>query len=248
MTYRKILLKSVDEKILCPVTAQGDPPVLTLPAGVTAKALLVEEVIFPSENRTLSLPQGTTDFSLVAQMGENLLFASTLPKKDRQMAKWRLLNAVKQKESPEKVPKTPLEKEEASLEASVSEEAWQERVSAIAEQEIQEGQASEAPPAFEQEKEETVLERARRLIESGTPFPLLESMMPGSKWVLVPEEEAPYLVGIKEEDGVERVLYGVPGARDFPPDDDLLWSFFPVGEDGEGYFLTEASSSFPTET
>lgn len=105
-------------------------------------------------------------------------------------------------------------------------------------EEIGEGKSTDAPS---EAVVKSALERAEALIERGTSFTLFEQYMPGSRWAIV-KEEAEYLVGITTDEDGTHVLFGVPGARDYPPDEDRLWSFFPTGEDEEiGYFLTEAT-------
>ena len=112
MTYRKILLKSDEDGIVYAATMRGDPPVLLLPKGVTAKALLADGMISRAEGGAVPLPKGGGDFSLVATMGETLLFASTLPEQEKQMAKWHLLNDLRKANLPKKVPTAPLEEAE----------------------------------------------------------------------------------------------------------------------------------------
>ncbi len=86
---------------------------------------------------------------------------------------------------------------------------------------------------------ESALARAERRIAAGTPFPLFSGLMPDSRWAVVKEDDAEFLVGIREENGKSRVLYGIPGTPGFPPDEGALWTYFPVDED-VGYFVTEA--------
>ena len=85
-----------------------------------------------------------------------------------------------------------------------------------------------------------LLEKARRLIEKGEPFPLFDELMPDSVWAKIEDEDCLFLIGIVKEEEGERVLYGIAGTRAYPPDEDRLWTFFPTENEEEGYYLTEA--------
>ena len=66
--------------------------------------------------------------------------------------------------------------------------------------------------------------------------------MPDSRWATVKEDDVEFLVGIREDDGKSRVLYGILGAQGCPPDEGALWTYFPLDEE-TGYFVTEAEDA-----
>ena len=106
----------------------------------------------------------------------------------------------------------------------------------------QEPAREEAPPMPLPPTPESALARAERRIATGVPFPLFERLMPGSRWATVKEDDVEFLVGIREDDGKSRVLYGIPGAQGCPPDEGALWTYFPLDEE-TGYFVTEAEDA-----
>ena len=106
----------------------------------------------------------------------------------------------------------------------------------------QEPARAEAPPMPLPPTPESALARAERRIATGVPFPLFERLMPGSRWATVKEDDVEFLVGIREDGGKSRVLYGIPGAQGCPPDEGALWTYFPLDEE-TGYFVTEAEDA-----
>ena len=233
MTYKKILLKDFSGVPVGSLTLGGNPPVCVLPANARCVVCLADgELLFPNE-RIFLIPADAKEFSLLGTAAGKDVFATTLKGEALRVAKWRLIAAAEAKKAPtpslketeEQIPVQPLKKpqDRPQEKENGSEPAFT---------------VSELAPSAESE-----LEKAERLIASGTPFPLFEKLMPASRWALVEEDDVSYLVGVKEEDGEKRVLYGVPGTQGFPPDEEELWSFFPLDEEGEaGYFLTEAKN------
>ena len=106
---------------------------------------------------------------------------------------------------------------------------------------IRNSELSEDPRQTIEEKEAATdpLARAKSRIAEGEPFDLFREVMPNAVWAKVQREECSFLVGIHRDGDVERVLYGIAGRRAYPPDEDRLWSFFPIENDEEGYYLTE---------
>ena len=229
MRTRKILLKTQSGRPVCTLTIGGEPSLLTLPNGVTPLAVLTKTISFLPQS-PICLSNEAEEISVLAEKEGEILFATTLRNMAATEAKWRLFCAWEQRITP---PTAPIKEDDPT----------DEKAPEPAEEDAQTTtpfEVTEVLPA----QTETALSRAEKLLQSGTPFPLFEKLMPSSRWALIQEESAPYLVGIKEQDGIPHVLYGVPGARDYPPDEGTLWSFFPIGEDGEtGYFLTEAKES-----
>lgn len=217
MTFRKLLFKTADGRPVASLTVSGCPPIVTLPQNVKAEACLAGSLFFPTERR-FPLDPGEKDFSILGAMAGEPVFATTLTGQDVALAKWRLLSAVQKKQLPTQPLQEPLP--EPDLPKEVPE--------------------PEPPILPAAEQTESVLSRAERRLEEGAPFPLFEKLMPGTRWAVVKEEEAEYLVGIREENGEKRVLYGIPGAQGCPPDEDKLWAFFPTENEDLGYFITEA--------
>ena len=219
MPFRKVLMREIKGTPVASLTLRGDPPLLTLPAGTIALLLAIGEEILPASGDVITLRAGTRDFSLLAKRGDALLYASTLSERESAFAKWRLLSSLDKGERREESDRSDPPPESEG---------------------ISEPQSIESTPPAEEIGE---IERAEALLARGTPFPLFEGMMPGSRWALIHEDQAEYLVGIREEEDGAHILFGVPGSRAFPPDEETLWSFFPTEDTGEiGYFLTDAIS------
>ena len=234
MPFLRVLLRDDRGTPVASAKVGGVPPRVTLPDGITALCCLSGE-IFPVHGSSFLLPTREPRFSLIARRGEEMLFASTLTSEEAAYEKWRLLSFL-DKGVPREEEVLTDESVEASATASERENDPPTDTE-TAERDLSESRLTEITEEAA-ERPESEIERAERLLASGTPFPLFESMMQGSRWALVHEEDAEYLIGITE-DG--HVLVGVPGSRDYPPDEETLWSFFPTDEEGEtGYFLTES--------
>jgi len=234
MSFRRILLKDKRGIPHGSLILHGCPPRVSLPQGVSPILCMTDKVFAPEG--AVCLPFEDAPFSLLAKENGEILFASTLPKKDAAFIKWQLEEEVKRREerahSPYKVP-------EESLESASEEQS--EAPSECCEEGEENFSSEDASTGVIEGSEEREILKAEKLLAQGTPFPLFESMMPGSRWALIREDAAEYLVGILSSEEGAHVLLGIPGARNFPPDEDRLWSFFPTDEDGElGYFLTEA--------
>lgn len=241
MSFRRILLKNRSGVPVASVTLTDRRPIVTLPDGITALLCLGEE-IYPPIDGVISLPAGDKPLSILAEKAGELLFGSTLNAQEAAFAKWRLLTALEEKKSTPLAPTESLEKRETDEvveQAESAEDALQKGTEEIL-------QTEQSSPLEESETSDgsgvpSKLERAEALLRKGTPFTLFDSVMPGSRWAIIKEDAAEYLIGITGEGEESRILFGVPGARDFPPDEDRLWSFFPSEESEEmGYFLTEA--------
>ena len=240
MSFRRIMLKDVRGEAKGAVTLMGTPSRVTLPEGVTALLCLTDGSFIPLKEASFLLPSEAGNFSLIAEREGALLFASTLAPKEASFAKWRLLSALNEQGTSRE--KDPLE---MPVEETLPQEAETAPSDREAQSEIAEDEASptqEAPD--ETTAKDTPLERARALLDKGAPFPLFESLMPNSRWALIRDDDAEYLVGIKREEDGEHVLFGIPGTRDLPPDEDRLWTFFPTDEEaGMGYYLTESDEA-----
>lgn len=234
MTYKKILLKDASDVPVDSLTVGGDPLCCALPENARCAVCLAGDTLLFPEDRVFLIPTDTKEISVLGTAAGKEVFASTLKGEARRIAKWRLVAAAES----QKVPTPSLKQEE-------------QKTPVLAEDEPQtEGRNEQIVPKPDSpvvevlNDAESEVAKAERLISAGTPFPLFEKLMPSSRWALVEEEDASYLVGVKEEGGEKRVLYGVPGSQGFPPDEEELWSFFPIDEDGEtGYFLTEAKKA-----
>ena len=239
MTFKKILLKTNDGRPVACLTVGGKPSAVTLPANVKAEACLAGELFFPVGERRFLLPQNAEDFSLLGRLDGEEVFATTLPQDKVNFVRWRLRSALEKRRKEPVSPEPITEEAPAALEPSAEEEdapvIEETPFAAPTEQRQTQGESEVVL-----EEKESTLSRAKRLMEKGAPFPLFEKLMPASRWALVEDDDAAYLIGITERDGQETVIYGVPGARSFPPDDGELWSFFPTENDEVGYFLTEA--------
>ena len=212
MTFKKILLKDAAGNPLGALTLGGVPACATLPENARAEACLADDFLFFPEERVFPLPAGAKHLSVLGKTANTPFFATTLEKEERAKAKWRLSRALEEKASKKPLP-PPVEPME--------------------------------PPTIEEEplgerQSETSLTRAEGLLAQGTPFSLFEKLMPHSRWALVEEEGAAFLVGLEEENGKKRVMYGVPGVRDLPPDEEVPWAFFPTENEETGYFVTDA--------
>ena len=134
---------------------------------------------------------------------------------------------------------TTLEKEERTKAKWRLRRALEEKAKEILPSPIETAEQPSVEEAPLQESEPS-LTRAEGLLAQGTPFSLFEKLMPHSRWALVEEEGAAFLVGLEEENGKKRVMYGVPGVRDLPPDEEVPWAFFPTENEETGYFVTDA--------
>ncbi len=242
MPFRRILLKNRSGVPVASVTLTDRRPIVTLPEGIAALLILSDEITLPASESTFAHPVGNKPFSLLARKDGELLFGSTLPEEAAAFAKWRLLTALEEKKRTPLAPTESLEKRETDEVAEQAESA-EDALRKSTEEILQSEQSS---PLEESETSDgsgvpSKLERAEALLRKGTPFTLFDSVMPGSRWAIIKEDAAEYLIGITGEGEESRILFGVPGARDFPPDEGRLWSFFPSEESEEiGYFLTEA--------
>lgn len=242
MTQRKILLKDDAgnplSSLTIPFRAGG---VLSLPMGMEVDAYEEQEILFPI-GRTIRLVSEPPTFSLIGKLNGKRVFATTLPEGKAAFAKWKLLCALEERQnSLEKVPTSPLEKEEKRSPFIEPQEQDQAPIPCPTPEEQEDALPTQEGVEVPQEQTgNESLTRAEALLQSGEPFTLFAELMPGSRWAKIKEEEYEYLVGITG-DTPPRVLYGIAGMLDYPPDEDRLWTFFPTGEDGEeGYYLTEA--------
>ena len=241
MRLRKILLKDDTGKPLSsltlPIRAGGT---LSLPTGMEVDAYEEREILFPAETQMIRVTTEPTTLSLIGRLNGRRVFGTTLPEEKAAFAKWKLLCALQERQTPlEQVPKSPLP--DIAEEAAPIQEERQAPLSENEEQRKAPLSQEEAPDPQEQTPNER-LARAEELLRNGEPFELFAELMPRSRWAKVKEEECEYLVGITEDDP-PRVLYGIAGMLDYPPDEDRLWTFFPTSEDGEeGYYLTEGNN------
>ena len=253
MRIRKVLLKDRSGTPVSSLTLRfGNPGIVEFPNGFTPIARLKDrETIFAGE-RDFFLLSESEDFSVLGTLNGKRLFASTLTGEQAAFAKWRLEEAASAKNEEALLPKSPLEpfspkrdqakeiEEESSPSSEESSEPFQEENAPV----LSSSQTGNAPftdeaPASPEEEKAQKLARALVQLEKGEHFSLFEETMPSSRWAKIKEEEGEYLIGVIEEEEGTRVLCGVAGVRDCPPDEDRLWTFFPV--DGEeGYYLTEA--------
>ena len=221
-----------------------------LPSGLTLLAVgWGEDVRRFSPRDTLSLPDGK-DLSLLGEANGETLFGSTLPREEQSMMKWRLLSLAEQ---PVALPTIPLEEikteEDTAREIESPQETETEEPEAIPPVE----EKGDTDPSFGvtellTEPLEDPIARAERLVEEGEPFLLFRDLMPGSKWAILDKEECLSIIGLLKEGEKTQVFYGVAGSRDYPPDDDRLWTFFPTEEEGDaGFFLTEGEGAEPND-
>ena len=243
MSFRRILLKKASGAPVASLTISSLRPRVTMPEGITAILTLTDKISTPTDQSAIYFPAGG-DISLLARKEGELLFGSTLPAEQAAYAKWRLLTALDERgKAPMEAPTESLGKSEMGEIVEPMPETAIEMQESIEEKPIE----SEAVTLEESAAEESIttpskLERAEALLSRGTPFTLFDSVMPGSRWATIKEDDAEYLIGIIGEG--ERILFGIPGAVDYPPDEGRLWSFFPTDESGEiGYYLTEAEDS-----
>ena len=231
MYFQRILLKNDDGRPLSCLTVCGTPPKVTLPKGAEAHAFYAGGIVLLHGEGSFLLPSNAKDLSVLGSIEGVPFFATTLPEKQGAYVKWLLLSALeKEAANKEDLPTNPLPPKEVPAE----DEGGKPKT----EEEKKEPLPEEETP---EESAESALDRAEKLLQRGTPFPLFSDLMPSSRWALIDDENASYLVGIKEDEEGKHVFLGVPGARDFPPDKEMLWSFFPTEESGDvGYFLTEA--------
>lgn len=244
MSFRRILLKNASGIPAMSLTVSDLRPCIDMPKGTTALLILTDEITAPTDQTHIPFPAGG-DISLLARKEGELLFGSTLPSEKASFAKWRLLSALEEwGKSPAKSPTESLEeKEELEINDPIDLDTTPKQEIAEEPTETVEEKASlEESVATESEAAPNKTERAEALLQKGTPFTLFDSVMPGSRWAIIKEDAAEYLIGITAAEDGGRILLGIPGARDFPPDEGRLWSFFPTEESEEmGYFLTEAT-------
>ena len=221
MPIRKILLKTLSGTPVAAVTIRpGFHPSILFPSSFLPTACEYDGRDLPlSEN--LSLPAESRDFSLLGLMGDEILFATTLPAAEAILARERLFLRSKAQKYPE------MHTEEAREIPTSPEELDEERESAPKESAITSADA-----------QENRLKRAIEKIEKGEPFGLFRETMPTFRWAKIKEEEGEYLLGIDVDAEPPHLLFGIEGSQDYPPDEDRLWTFFPT--EGElGYYLTE---------
>ena len=236
MSFRRILLKNESGAPRASISIGRYPPKVMLPKGITPLVCLTDKIHYPPEN-SFSLQKECADFSLLAKMGEEILYASTLSGADAAFAKWQLLSALE---------------DQGNLRENSHTETYARKEEIIPSEGVEElpDDLSEASPLPEECDLNTLeditrersdeRDRIEELLEKGTPFSLFEQLMPNSRWALIEDDTASYLIGVRKDDEGEHCLFGVPGVREYPPDEGKLWSFFPVDEEGEsGYFLTE---------
>ena len=235
MSFRRMILKDIAGNARAVATLGTKPTKLTLPQNVTVLACLTDRVFFPPKADSVPLDEGTASLSVLCRAGEDLLFGSTLPPKDAAFAKWRLRTALEQGTPREVSPKSeppapPLIEEEAEAANAPLDTSPNEK-----EQNV----ALEGEPPISEAPEMGKRQRAEALMKRGTPFPLFEKMMPNSRWAIIRDDSAEYLVGIKDEEDGEHILFGIAGTRSLPPDEGRLWTFFPTEDEEIGYYLTE---------
>ena len=238
MTLKRILLKNQAGEPIASARIGGNPPCVDLPEGVTPLLFMTEDSVLTAESGVYL--GESEEISILLRGDDGLLFASTLSGSRATYAKWRLLEAMKERESA--LSASPLEAPTESLEEASVDAAAPARQPAP--QEASPPAEEELPSVPEEEEIMPVSEPERweALLEKGEPFHLFDSVMPGSRWSIIKEDAAEYLVGVTEDERGKHLLFGVPGARDFPPDEDRLWSFFPTEENEEiGWFLSEQS-------
>ena len=246
MSVKKILLKDDAGRPLSSLTLPyRSGGTLTLPKELQVDAYEEGEIRFPKPNGEIRVVGDPPTLSLIGRWKGVRVFASTLPEEKANFAKWKLLSAVEEgQKALEILPKSPLEQpHQKPIPPAPQEEETHTPQEPITPQED-----TELPPApmqaeasfGEKAAPSSALSRAEALLQSGEAFDLFNDLMPGSRWAKIKEEEYEYLVGITG-DTPPRVLYGIAGMLDYPPDEDRLWSFFPIDEEGEeGYYLTEA--------
>ena len=245
MPFRRLLLKDAKGYPRAAITIDSRPPRVVLPQGITALLCLTDEIFTPPNGCSFRLPEEGLSFSILCRRDEEILFASDLPPREASIAKWRLLSEQEKQGTP---------REEASSEDDIKQSLGE----GVVAEEVREGAPREIPIENEREETEPVedtpadgatLTRAKALLESGTPFPLFEHLMPSSRWAVIREDDTEYLIGIRSDEEGARVLFGIPGRRDLPPDDDRLWTFFPTDENEEvGYYLAEGGDGVDSAT
>ena len=244
MSFRRIMLKNLRGEARGTISLSGQPTHVTLPEGVTVLLCLTNEFFIPPRERKFPMPSGAQELSLIGEKAGEMLFATTLPPDKASFAKWRLLSDLRNQGAPRE--ETPPEdailppEQTAFIAEKKAAPSITEPQSEIPKEEALSAEDEAAPLSAD-----TPLIKAERLLERGTPFPLFESLMPNSRWAAIRDDDAEYLVGIKRDDDGEHILFGVPGMRDLPPDEDRLWTFFPTDEEqGVGYYLTEGGSEW----
>lgn len=245
MSIRKILLKDDAGKPLSSLTLPfraGE--LLSLPAGMAVDAYEEREILFPAEKQAIRLTSDPPTISLIGRLGKERVFGTTLPEEKATFVKWKLLCALQERQTTlGQVPKSPLtalEKEPAPLATEKEEPAPLLPSETADEQEAQPLATEGETPVTAQQMADERLAHAEKLLQNGEPFDLFTELMPNTRWAKIKEEEYEYLVGITE-DAPPRVLYGIAGMLDYPPDADRVWTFFPTSENGEeGYYLTPA--------
>ena len=246
MPFRKVLLRDDDCCPIAALTIRGEQSRLEIPAALRVDAYESERIFFPAPQDEIVV---TTDrFSLLGELKGVRVFASTLPPEEARLAKWRLMRAWEGPQA-EKVPTSPLKDtedkvpeesrladDERSDEPTIPEEAMIDKPPFPTEATVETDHIPSSEEIETIRPPETALTRARRLLSTGEPFHLFEEMMPQSEWAMIREDDYEYLIGITED---EHVLYGIPGSRAYPPDDESLWTFFPTDDGEEGWFLRE---------
>ena len=242
MTFKRILLKNQAGVPVASARIGGCPPRVTLPEGVSALLYYTKGTMLPAGDPPFI--EGSADLSVLAEKEGGLLFGSTLSQSGAAYAKWRLLQAWE--ERGKGAPTAPLEAPTQSLEEDTEDASAQ--IVEVSPKDESLPLTEELPPISEEAGAiEDEPARLERLLERGEPFHLFDSVMPGSRWAIIKEDAAEYLVGVTEDESGKHVLFGVPGAQGFPPDEDGLWSFFPTDDNEEiGWFLTEESGDGTT--
>ena len=245
MILKKLLLKNQKGTPVASLTVRtGANASVTFPDKFTPIAALADDTLLPvPAQNILPLPPQTTAFSLLGNLDGERVFCTTLTGEQAAFARWRLLSLAEQEEQEALPLESPLEKgsehnkKEGDFEQKNSAQAPTQGEPLVPRVELSE--RFDLTPA-EAEQPLDKIARAKKMMEQGEPFSLFDKWMPDARWALIQNEECPFLVGIVKEGEDEKILYGVQGSRDYPPDDGTLWSFFPTSEDGEeGYYLTE---------
>jgi len=255
MHIRKMMLKDHRGQVIGVATLRlGENCTILLPAGYHADLAECgrERLLLNGKSSPILLPHSES-ISLIGQTEKGTLFTgSTLPPND---AIFRLALLLASREEAKRASESLASPLEPLIEQPVEE------ISSHADQnvaiEIQAAPEEEILPPFEEEvpafaeeqpsaNARTVLssfgaislEDAESLLLKGEPFPLFEELIEGSHWCKIGEEAC--LIGILGQDEERRVLCGIAGSRQSPPEcDDLhLMTFFPTDEEGEkGYYL-----------
>ena len=233
MPLKKLLLKTANGTALgAACLSCGDHPKLLLPQGFILHSYEVNGRVFFGED--VILPQSKAfDLSLHGLFLEESAFATTRSGEAATFAKWQLTQAEQERFQEEKLPKSPLEEAPSGIpekEPEVSapkQEVFPAPIDVI---------------CLEPPEPESPLLRAERLLASGEPFVLFQEWMPNVRWAKIEKDDSCYLIGIADEDP-PRILCGIPGTKERPPQEEGVWSFFPIDEEN-GYYLTDATTQF----